>query len=56
MEERRRAEALESQQKHREELLRDDRLKPTAAKQEEGAPESHEARRSLDPQEEKSDQ
>jgi hypothetical protein len=45
--ERRRVEALESMQKHVTELLKDDRIKPTVSLSVGGAPESHEARRSL---------
>jgi hypothetical protein len=52
-EERRRIQ--ESTQKHREELLKDERIKSTLVLPEGGAPESHEARRSLDLQEEHSD-
>jgi hypothetical protein len=52
-EERRRI--LESMQQHKEELLKDDRIKPTVGLSDGGSPESHEARRSLDLHEEQSE-
>jgi hypothetical protein len=44
----------ESMQKHREELLKDDRIGPTVGLPDGRAPENHEARRSLDLREEQS--